>query len=285
MTDPHSSPAPADEPTGDGDSSAPDPGDTGPPAAAAPASHPSPSSGADPGPLDVGIVIPVYNEASFIREAMASITAELTGIDATIHIYLVENGSSDATGEIAADLASDPAITAIRISAANYGLAMREGFRAAADAGAAWVVNFDIDYFSGQFVGDLVGGTGAGADIVIASKRDPGSDDRRTPTRRLATLVFNLLLRFALGSRVSDTHGIKGFRAGVIRATLDTVVSNEDLFDTELVVRAERAGFVIREVPIVVEELREARSSLLKRVPRTLRGIARVRRALARESA
>ena len=235
---------------------------------------------------DVAIVIPVYNEAAFIRSAIDSITAELGDIQAAVHIYVVENGSTDATGAIAEELDSEmPALSAIRIPTANYGLAMREGFRTAADSGATWVVNFDIDYFSGPFVADLLGPTGSGADIVIASKRDPSSDDRRTLMRRIATLIFNLILRFALGSKVSDTHGIKGFRADVIHKTLDAVVSNEDLFDTELVVRAERAGFAIREVPIVVEELREARSSLLKRVPRTLRGIARVRRVLARESA
>jgi hypothetical protein len=51
------------------------------------------------------------------------------------------------------------------------------------------------------------------ADLVIGSKRDPGSDDRRPLSVGLATAVFNLLLRSLFGSRVSDTHGMKGFRS------------------------------------------------------------------------
>jgi hypothetical protein len=61
------------------------------------------------------------------------------------------------------------------------------------------------------------------------------------------------------------------------------VASREDLFDTELVIRAERAGYEIVEVPVVVAEIREARSSLVKRVPRTIRGLWRIRRILAHE--
>jgi hypothetical protein len=52
------------------------------------------------------------------------------------------------------------------------------------------------------------------------------------------------------------------------------------LFDTELVVRAERAGYSIVEVPVVVEEMRHAKSSLIRRAPRTIAGLIRIRRLL-----
>ncbi len=74
---------------------------------------------------------------------------------------------------------------------------------------------------------------------------------------------------------------MKGFRREVVSTLADRVVSRQDLYDTELVIRAERAGYRIVEVPVVVEELRAARSSLLTRVPRTLRGLLRIRRALS----
>jgi hypothetical protein len=115
---------------------------------------------------------------------------------------------------------------------------------------------------------------------VIASKRDPESEDRRSVLRRTATGVFNLLLRTMFGSSVSDTHGMKAFRAGLVTDVVPDVVSRQDLFDTELVIRAERKGYRIAEVPVIVEEMRPARS-LLKRVPRTLKGLWRIRRNLA----
>jgi hypothetical protein len=93
----------------------------------------------------------------------------------------------------------------------------------------------------------------------------------------LGTFVFNLLLRLLFHSRVSDTHGMKMMRRGVVDAVVPVVVSTQDLFDTELVLRAERAGYRIKEIPAIVEEQREARSSFLARVPRTLIGLARIR--------
>jgi hypothetical protein len=58
----------------------------------------------------------------------------------------------------------------------------------------------------------------------------------------------------------------------------------QDLFDTELILRAERAGLATAEIPVTVVEKRPARSSILQRIPRTLRGLAKLRVALWRES-
>ena len=76
-------------------------------------------------------------------------------------------------------------------------------------AEGSWVVNFDIDYFSADFLKRVIALDEV--DLVIASKRDPDSEDRRPLLRRVATWVFNLLLRSILDSRVSDTHGMKAF--------------------------------------------------------------------------
>jgi glycosyltransferase involved in cell wall biosynthesis len=208
--------------------------------------------------------------------------AALDRVEADASVILVENGSTDATAAVAAGLAaSDPRITVLRLATPDYGAAMRAGFLAAR---GEWVANVDIDYFSGEFLTaalDLAGG----ADVILASKRAPGAVDRRGRVRRLGTFTFNVLLRVLLRSRVSDTHGMKVIRLTVVAALAPAVISTKDLFDTELVIRAERAGFRIKEIPAVVEELRAARSSLLKRVPRTVRGLLRIRRTLRREAA
>jgi hypothetical protein len=73
---------------------------------------------------------------------------------------------------------------------------------------------------------------------------------------------------------------MKGFRRKLVDDLAPQVVSTKDLFDTELVIRAERAGYEIVEVPVVVEEIRSAKSSLIKRAPRTVAGLIRMRRLL-----
>lgn len=228
----------------------------------------------------LSIVIPVHNEAAFMPGAVARLHGELADIDATYEVILAENGSFDGTQEVVARMTEEyPAVRSLTLPTPDYGTAMRAGFLAAT---GDWVVNFDIDYFSGDFLRMVLERTET-ADVILASKRTEGADDRRGIVRRLATFVFNTILLIAVGSRVSDTHGMKAIRRTVVAEHAPLVVSRQDLFDTELVIRAQRAGYRVVEVPALVEELREAKSSLWKRVPRTLRGIWRIRRALRRE--
>ena len=222
------------------------------------------------------VVVPVHNEADFIPTALPSLISTMDEVDVAYRILLVENGSSDGTADVAKKVAADSAVEVISLPDADYGAAMRRGFL---EADGIWVVNFDIDYFSADFLRSVLGQPDE-VDIVIASKRDPGSDDRRPPIRRTATFVFNLMLRMILASKVSDTHGMKGFRSQLVNDLTPLVVSNQDLFDTELVIRAERAGYSIVEVPVTVAEIRPARSSLIKRAPRTVAGLFRIRRTL-----
>lgn len=222
------------------------------------------------------VVVPVYNEAQFIPEALPKLIAAVEEASPSYEILVVENGSNDGTAE-AARLASLGAnVEVVSLDEPDYGAAMRHGFLT---GHGEWIVNFDIDYFSGDFLKEVLAQPDD-VDLVIGSKRDPQSEDRRPVIRRVATRVFNVLLRTILGSRVSDTHGMKGFRRPLIEEQAPLVKSTKDLFDTELVVRAERAGHGIVEVPVVVEEMRAAKSSLIRRTPRTVAGLFRIRRQL-----
>ncbi|HEX6946799.1 MAG TPA: glycosyltransferase family 2 protein [Acidimicrobiia bacterium] len=225
----------------------------------------------------VSIVVPVYNEAEFIPRALPTLVKQVMAAAPDAEILIVENGSADGTAETARRISTDPPVRVISLPDPDYGAAMKHGFLVSE---GAWVVNFDIDYFSGEFLRTVLSQPDD-VDLVIASKRDPRSKDRRSLIRRLATRVFNLLLRMILGSRVSDTHGMKGFRRGLVDDVAPKVLSTKDLFDTELVIRAERAGYRIVEVPVEVKEMRTARSSLVKRVPRTIKGLFRIRKALS----
>lgn len=221
----------------------------------------------------ITIVVPVYNEAAFLPKALPKLIASVEEVEVPYTIRIVENGSTDGTAEIARTTAGTANVIVHSLEQPDYGAAMRHGFL---EADSDWVVNFDIDYFSAEFLRRLLSQP-HDVDLVIASKRDPESEDRRPFIRRLATGVFNLLLTVILQSNVTDTHGMKGFRRKLVDDIASQVVSTEDLFDTELVIRAERAGYRIVEVPVVVEEMRTARSSLIKRAPRTVAGLIRMR--------
>lgn len=228
-------------------------------------------------PTTLSVVIPVHNEADYLVGALEELFDEIADVPASVTVLIAENGSTDGTAEAVRQLMSEHAtLDLLELPTPDYGAAMREGFLA---TDGEWVVNFDIDYFSADFLRAVLD-VAQDADLVLASKRVEGADDRRGPVRQFATFTFNQILRFMLSSGVSDTHGMKAIRREVIDQVANDVISTQDLFDTELVVRAERAGFRIVEVPAVVEEKREAKTSLAKRVPRTLKGVWNIRKSL-----
>ncbi len=230
-------------------------------------------------PPTLSVVIPVHNEADYLPGALADLFDELADVPAPVTVLIVENGSTDGTAEVVgASIPRYPGLGLLTLPTPDYGAAMREGFLA---TDGTWAVNFDIDYFSGDFLRSVLE-IGTDADIVLASKRTEGADDQRGVMRRFATWTFNQILRFVLSSGVSDTHGMKAIRREVVDAVVPQVISTQDLFDTELVVRAEHAGYRIAEVPAVVEEKRETKSSLAKRVPRTLKGVWKIRTDMRR---
>src|SRR4030042_4713512 len=122
----------------------------------------------------LSVVTPIHNEASYLPGALPALRAELDGLGETYEVILAENGSTDGTDRVAADLAAaaPAALRVLDLPEPNYGAAMRAGFRAAA---GRWVVNFDIDYFSGDFLRAALAQAGA-AGLVRASTRAPGAD-------------------------------------------------------------------------------------------------------------
>ena len=229
------------------------------------------------------VVMPAHNEAEFLDASVAEVSDGLDARGLDYEIIVVENGSSDGTAALAEKLAAErPRVHALSFPSPDYGAALRTGFLAAR---GEVVVNFDVDYFDLEFLdaaAALMRGPGAPA-VVVGSKRNEGSVDTRAPGRKLVTTVFSTILRVGFGLRVSDTHGVKALRRAELLPLVEVSRFGTDLFDTELILRAERAGLRTVEIPVVVEERRPSRTSILRRVPRSIAGLARLRVALWRE--
>ncbi len=232
----------------------------------------------------VSVVMPAYNEAEILASSVTSVVTGLRARGEAFEVLVVENGSTDGTFALAQQLAAGmPEIRVEHRDQADYGRALRSGLL---DARGEAVVNFDTDYFDLDFLDAAVGQVLAdgGPAIVVGSKRGAGATDNRDPIRKLATTVFSTILRVVFSLRVSDTHGIKAMRRAAVEPYAQICTFGQDLFDTELILRVERAGLRTAEIPVEVRELRQARSTFITRVPRTLRGLWKLRWALWKES-
>ncbi len=245
-------------------------------------SSPTPSASV-PSLASVSVVFPAYQEEEFLASAVRSVVEGLRGEGRRFEVIVVENGSRDRTREVAERLAGEFAeVQARSIGSANYGLALRDGLLAASND---LVVNFDVDLFDLKFLRDASSRmiTPGGPDVIVASKRGAGADDRRHWTRKLVTGVFSTLLRVGFGLKVSDTHGMKALRREPAQQVGRDCLFGTDLFDTELILRMERAGYRTDEIGVTIEETRPARTPILSRIIRSVRGLATLWFALRRE--
>jgi len=232
----------------------------------------------------ISVVLPAHDEAPYIASAVRDV-AEGMRARGPFEVVVVENGSSDGTAEVAKALIDEvPELRVLQLGAADYGQALRMGFLAAEGELIAF---FDVDYYDLAFLDRAVAMMQApdGPAVVVGSKRGEGALDNRPWPRRMVTLVFSTILRVGFGLTVSDTHGMKVLRRAPLVPLAEACRFGTDLFDTELILRAERAGLKAGEVPVVVQELRPSRSSIAKRIPRTMANLVRLRLFLWRDCA
>jgi len=228
---------------------------------------------------ELSVVIPVYNEEAILRDSVVELVRGLDAEGWHFELWLAENGSRDRTREIAAELAaSDPRVKWFSCPAPNYGAALRMAIEQAA---GRFVVCEEIDLCDVDFHRRALALLRAGAaDLVVGSKAMAGAHDRRPLGRRAATRAYNGLLRVTLGYRGTDTHGLKAFRRAALLPVVARCIVGHDVFASELVIRAQREGVAITEIPVELAEKRAPSIHLARRVPRVLRNLARLMAAI-----
>jgi hypothetical protein len=226
----------------------------------------------------VSVVVPIYNEEAIVRDLVTMLLHFFGDFPFKTELLLCENGSRDGTRDIAQRLAAQYENVSLRsLDEPSYGSALKVGMRHAA---ADLVVIFNADLWCRRFFVDAVLLLQGGYDMVIGSKRLVPSFDHRPAVRRAITTAFNSFLRAVFGFAGTDTHGMKALRRSRVLAALDECVTEREVFDTELVLRFQRMGGRICEVPTEVRNGRPARFSLLRRVPSTIADLYRIWKTL-----
>jgi hypothetical protein len=93
-------------------------------------------------------------------------------------------------------------------------------------------------------------------DMIIGSKRHPGSSVHWTPLRRIYSWSHQYLIRQLFSLEVKDTQvGIKLMRRSVVTDVVPLLRESRFALDLELLVVAQRLGYTrVREAPVEIEE-------------------------------
>jgi glycosyltransferase involved in cell wall biosynthesis len=231
-------------------------------------------------PLDV--VIPVYNEEIDLEPCVVRLREFLQAecpYDWTI--VIADNASNDRTAEIAQELVDRwPQETAyLRLPEKGRGRALRRAWmESQADVACYMDVDLSTDL---EHLVPLVAPLMTGEKhVAIGSRLLPGSEVIDRPLlREFTSRVYNLLiwLMFPGRSFVDAQCGFKALSRQAIQELVPQVMDNAWFFDTELLLRAEAAGYQIHQVPVRWKDDPASTVNVIDTAWKDIKGLFRVR--------
>jgi glycosyltransferase involved in cell wall biosynthesis len=193
------------------------------------------------------VIIPALDEA----QRLPGVLAGIRGVDPSLTILVVDDGSRDGTPQAARAAGARVAVHPFNL---GYGAALQTGYRFAVANGFGLVIQMDADgQHDPRSIPAIRAACLEGADLVLGS-RFLGSGSYRPPRMRAIGIhLFGWLASRLLGQRIRDaTTGYQGLSARLCAFHARSHSFPHDYPDANMIVRAGRAGFRITEVPVLM---------------------------------
>jgi glycosyltransferase involved in cell wall biosynthesis len=196
---------------------------------------------------DTIILLPAHNEAARIGDVIAAVR----NVSGDAAIVVVDDGSTDATGERAR---AAGAITLRLPTNLGYGVALQTGYKYAVDQGCQFLIQLDGD---GQHdpagIPELLDRVRTGrCDVCVGSRFLEGDTYSIPLLRRIGMIVFRRIASACIGHTITDPTS--GFQA--MNRSVFTFFSRDlypaDYPDTDILILLHRHGFRLAEAPVVM---------------------------------
>ncbi len=225
--------------------------------------------------IELSVVIPAYDEAERLGPGLARAMEYLTGRGLDYELLVVDDGSRDATAEVAAGMAGVRVLRHERNR--GKGAAIKTGILAS--RGAKLLLS-DADFSTPIEEMEKLEPRLAEAVLVVGSRAVAGADVRqRQPFyRELMGKVWNLIIR-TIGVRgLRDTQcGFKLVRGDAARTLGSEMTIDGFAYDVELIWLARRRGWEVAEVGVVWVNSPDSRVDPLRSSLGMLRDVIRIR--------
>ncbi|MDH7593533.1 MAG: glycosyltransferase family 2 protein [Methanomicrobiales archaeon] len=212
--------------------------------------------------IEVSAIIPVYNDRNALEHAIPASVESLSRIAVGFEVIIAEDGSRDGTAAYAERMVEQD--RRIRLLHSDERLGRGRALnRAISGARGDIVCYFDVDLATDmRHLGELVACIRNGYDIATGSRLLSESRTARSGVREFSSRGYNMLVRAVLGSTIHDHQcGFKAFNRERILKLLPQVEAAHWFWDTEILIRAQRLGYRIAELPV---EWRESRGTTVK---------------------
>jgi glycosyltransferase involved in cell wall biosynthesis len=231
-------------------------------------------------------MIPVLNEAHVLERSVETIREFLRDhLSYEWRIVVVDNGSRDGTGDIAAALArKHDDVAFYSLSKPGRGSALRHAWtRSKADVVCYTDVDLSTELAALPKIVDAI--LVDGYDLSTGSRLLRESRTRRSFKREVISRIYNLLVKAVLFTSFSDAQcGFKAVSRRVVERVVPEVKDGSWFFDTELLVLSEKWGYRIRDIPVRWIEDDDSRVRIIRTAWDDIKGVFRVRWRLWREA-
>jgi len=207
-----------------------------------------------PGPVDISIIIPAYNEANRLPGTLNTIRDYLDKQAWTAEVIVVNDGSSDQTVSVVENLLSRWSILRLVNNRGNYGkgYSVRHG---ALQAAGKIILFSDADLSAPvteipKLIGPILNND---CDIAFGSRGIDRSliGVHQSQWREVSGMVFNLLVRLTIGLPFKDTQcGFKAFRREAALPIFQRQTIIGFGFDPEVLYIGRKQGFRMEEIPV-----------------------------------
>jgi glycosyltransferase involved in cell wall biosynthesis len=207
------------------------------------------------------IQIPCYNEEETLGVAIRALPRSIPGID-MVEWLVVNDGSSDRTSEVAAELGVDHVIDRPHLGLARTFMA---GIEACLARGADIIVNTDADnQYEAADIPKLVAPILAGEADMVIGERPILEIEHFSPIKKALQKLGSWVVRKASHTAIADAPS--GFRAISREAALQMNVFNEYTYTLETIIQGGQRNLRMASVPVRTNEfLRPSR--LFKSIP------------------
>ncbi|MBP5270178.1 MAG: glycosyltransferase [Clostridia bacterium] len=233
--------------------------------------------------MKLSVIIPMYNEEPVIGRTASELTSFLDSfLPGDYEVLFVNDGSTDRSAEVITEYAeSHPAVRLVSYSPnRGKGSAVRTGMLAA-QGDIRMFTDADLAYGTeviGKFVSAFEEEADAKAAVGTRTAGGGGYGDYSL-LRKIASSIFLKILAAAGKLPVSDSQcGCKAFVADAADSIFRECATDGYAFDFEVLLRAEKKGLKIVEVPVTILRHGDSKVRVVRDSIKMLRDVRRIRK-------
>lgn len=211
--------------------------------------------------MKISLILPVYNEVKILEESTKKIKGVLNSLNYDYEIIIAEDGSTDGSNKVSATLA----VQNSRIKHLHFDQRLGKGAslkNAFANSCGNILIFSDVDLSTDlRFLPIFINSIQQGYDICIGNRNLSNSETDRSLLREISSRAYIFLVKLLFNSKITDYQcGFKAFSRRVLHVLLNAK-NGGWVWDTEVLLTAEKKGFKIKQVPV---EWKERKGSRIK---------------------